>query len=461
MGFAGWCRSRESRRAAVLAAFVVAAFGFAGESAARPADHVTTAVAPALKPPTGPVPVTSLLPAAPQWCAGTGVDALPDRVNLCWVDSSTNETEFVVYKRSLVTGAFQAIYQSPTRNGPGVGDGYSWSDIDVHYEASQRCWSGACALDPDPGAATDGWCYMVAAVDQLGPRDSTEQCTVRPNPEWFPQAAYPVVKQWNGLSDVNGGTGDLHNRPRGGSLIHTDKTFGVDLDFSSKPALWKIQAQGGSKQVMYGQAVALRVWGGGWLTYDPNEETGVTLGLSQTPSYEWFVIGGQPGTPIDSRPAYQAPEFALWNSRTKTYLITKYQPYGVNLAWYTPKPQFGLVGTVSMYMNALPPVGNNHAYSGTFNDSDYSAVVTNVFGSDGVTFIPGGSTSSDCQTPNTSATLQPGDAGLGIGGMQTVWGTTTPSLIDPLPFFACYTSASAYVNYAAPLVVLVQYIDQN
>ncbi len=78
---------------------------------------------------------------------------------------------------------------------------------------------------------------------------------------------------------------------------------------------------------MRGQAVALRVWGGGWLKYG-NETWGVDLVLSDTPSYEWYVVGGTPGIPIDNGP------WALCNNAAHDYLVYGDQTWGVNLNWY-------------------------------------------------------------------------------------------------------------------------------
>jgi hypothetical protein len=100
----------------------------------------------------------------------------------------------------------------------------------------------------------------------------------------------------------------------------------VNLDWTAGSALWKIVAQGGPK-LMRGQAVALKVWGGGWLRYG-HQTYGVDLQLSDTPVYEWYVLGGQPGSPI------LGPDFALWNSAAKDYLVEGGQLWGVDLNWY-------------------------------------------------------------------------------------------------------------------------------
>jgi hypothetical protein len=245
---------------------------------------------------------------APSPPAQPGLYALqasPTAVIVGWYDRSTDEQKFVLYRRSA-SGAWQEIYEVPTRNVTGGGD-YYYDDTDH---------------------SVSGQCYRIAAVNQNGSGFTSEECTVRPDPSVFPQSPPTAVKQWVGLSSVNDGTGDLQTttRSQDTSLTWSNQTFGVDLNWSSPPALWKIEAQGGP-QLMGGQAVALRVWGGGWLKYG-HETWGVDLQLSDTPSYEWYLLAGTPGRPIDGS------TFALWNSAANDYLVYGDETFGVNLNWY-------------------------------------------------------------------------------------------------------------------------------
>ena len=471
-------RLKPAALGVAVAACAVLAFGAASTVSAAAAPRAVGAAAiPASKPPIT-IPTKSLLPAAPQWCADDAVAPSPGGfVWLCWVDNSTNEQDFVVYKVDA-TGAWQQTAQYETKNEGGVGgQSYEWEDVPGsswnHLEAVESPeYQGPGT--PDPNVTHNGWCYKVAAVNQFGATYSPEQCTVVPNPEWFPQNVSPAVKQWNGLSGVNGGTGDLFNRPRGHSLVNAHQTFGVDLDWSSKPALWKIQALGGSPQIMYGQAVAIRVWGGGWLTYG-HQTFGVGLSLSQTPSYEWYVLGGQPGTPVDSRPAYQALEFALWNSRAKTYLVTRHQTFGVSLDWYQKDTSFGTVHLTKVLLNALPPVGNAAAYVGSFGGgSAANSVLNAVSFYGGPTPCSSGGFNGSCGPPNpgvpplafpigggtgsqTCASRPSALETLGWTDFSQLWGRgMTPSLAQPLRFFACsYDSGNP-----TQIPVWVQYIDQ-
>jgi hypothetical protein len=226
-------------------------------------------------------------------------------VTVSWFDRSSTEQKFVVYKRDL-RGAWRVIYQVPTRNVAGSSGDYSYLDTDT---------------------SVSGQCYMIAAVDSSDQAGYTqEECTVRPDPSRFPQAIPHTVSQWYGLNRVNDGTGDLFNSDRLQKLVHANQTFGVDLDWDSHSAVWKIEAQGGP-QLMKGQAVALRVWGGGWLRYGHND-LGVDLTLSDTVSYEWYVLGGTPGVTLDSG------TFALWSSAANDYLVSGHQTWGVSLNWY-------------------------------------------------------------------------------------------------------------------------------
>ena len=281
---------------------------------------VQSAAAGIIPPPIGVIPpiIGIVQPPAPVSPGVYPLKAMPLAVTIDWYDRSTDEQKFVLYRRTA-TGAWQDIYEVPTHSVAGVGDNYSYVD-------TSRSLSGQC--------------YMIAAVNQNGGGDTGEECTVRPDASRFPQSVPSSVVQWAGLSNVNDGTGNLQTTTRLSytSLTWANQTFGVDLDWSESPALWKIEAQGGP-HLMDGQAVALRVWGGGWLEYG-NETWGVDLVLSDTPSYEWYVLGGPAGASLNGGP------FALWNSAADDYLVYGDETFGVNLNWYKktlpPPPPSGV-----------------------------------------------------------------------------------------------------------------------
>jgi hypothetical protein len=226
--------------------------------------------------------------------------------------------------------------------------------------------------------------------------------------------------------------------------------FGVDLDYTDHTALWKIEAQGGP-HVGYGQAVALRVWGGGWLKYG-NQTWGIDLQLSSTPAYQWYIVGAPPGNPVDNG------EFALWNSANGAYLIASHQTWGVSLDWKKPVPSStSTTHNASVTMTAQPPVEGYVPFLGYFgggprNTSVLTQASNSAYGST-LFFVKPGHDSSQCGDPNAVITLQSG-ATMTAAQVQTLWGSATPSLSQRLPFLACAATNNSSVS------VNVRYRDQ-
>lgn len=391
--------------------------GALGAAEARAPQSASSAQGRGISPPAGVI-AQPPVPLFPGICP---LEAAPQSVTVCWYDRSTDETKFVVYKRD-VHGNWQSVYQVPTKDTAGSGDTYRWVDTDT---------------------SVSGQCYMIAAVDSFGSGNTKEECTVRPDPSRFPQIVPASDKQWYGLSNTNDGTGDLSNGPRGNhSLIHSHETFGVDLSWADGPALWKIEAQGGP-QVMYGQAVALRVWGGGWLAHG-HETFGVDLVLSSTPVYQWYVLGETPGNLIDNG------EFALWNSAAKRYLTSGYETWGVSLNWAT-EPGSSTTSTynASVRLTAQPPVSGYVPFYGFFGGGPGNiAVLTQVSDPTNgpvVFFIKPGHSSSDCGTASDVIALGPG-ASLSASSMTTLYGSATPSLSKQIAFLVCAATQASSVT---------------
>ncbi len=61
-------------------------------------------------------------------------------VTVDWYDRSTNEQQFVVYKRDL-QGDWQQVYEVPSRNVAEPDGNYSWVDTDT--SVSGQCYSAA------------------------------------------------------------------------------------------------------------------------------------------------------------------------------------------------------------------------------------------------------------------------------------------------------------------------------
>ncbi len=230
-----------------------------------------------------------------------------EAVTVSWVAGSDNESTFVVYRRDI-NGVMQPVYSVPTAADTAAK--YSWVDTDHDLSAQ---------------------CYQVAAVGNLTSWTS-EECTVRPDPSRFPQSSPSPTVQWYGLSRVDDGTASLFNQSADQYLEYSDRTWGVSLGWGSYTGSnIKLERPGtstGVQPLMKGEALALRVWGGGWLVH-ATQTFGVDLQLSDTPSYEWYVVGaGQPGLVLDDG------EFALWNSAANDYLVRGDQVWGIALNWY-------------------------------------------------------------------------------------------------------------------------------
>ena len=270
-------------------------------------------------------PVTPVLtpgpPAAPGLCP---LQASEYDVVVSWYNRASSAQSFVVYRLDDNNNP-QQVYTVAAYNGGATGEPYSWTDT---------------------GTDQSGQCYMVAAVGPTGVGDSPVECTVRPDPRQFPQVAGSAGQtqaQWSGLSGQNDGTGPLESDVPGVSpsnLVWSPNTLslnpfnlhcgcGVDLAFSKGPSLWKVQAVAGPV-IMYGEAVALRVWGGGWLEYS-HQTFGVDLHLVSAPVYQWYILDGTAGAVVDS--AAGPSNFALWNSAANDYLVHYNETFGVDLQW--------------------------------------------------------------------------------------------------------------------------------
>ena len=374
-------------------------------------------------PPISKQPPPSAVTRPPTPPTLSPLQATSGAVTVGWTDASVGEVGFVVYRRDA-SGAWQAVQQIRTRNSASTGDGYSWVD---------------------GSTSPSGQCYMVAATNSIGPGNSAEECTVRPDPSRFPQTVPAGAIEWTGLSGTNDGTGKLaYLASTPGvptNLVYGDERFGVDLQWVGQPADWTIQTQGGP-HLMDGQAVALEAAPGKWLAYG-HETYGVDLVYSSAPSYEWYVVGGAPGSPLSSN-----GQFALWDSASGRYLVWESQTFGVDLNWESN----GGVGSpgvsqgARVTMTAQPPVGGHVPFSGGLGGNGAIGVVNSVFNlSTSVTllFPTWGHGASDCGDAADVVALSPQQS-LTAGQLQLIWGTSTPTLAQRLPLLACaQTQASS------------------
>jgi hypothetical protein len=274
---------RLARGIVITVAAATVLLGLADAAHAAPGDN-------------GPLAAPSL--EKPQFGESTA-----QSVTLHWIDRSDNEQGFRLY-RLTVHGTWVLVADVATHNMAGITEYYSVKDTDTSMSAQ---------------------CYQVKAYNAGNTSASGLQCTVRPDPVRFPQYLTSSATQWRGLTSISGGTGELRNPGLYSSnLVYSERVFGVNLDWHEDgTSVWTVQGQAGP-EVMWGEAVALRVLGGGWLRYG-TQTWGVDLQLSDTPVYEWYILGGQPGQPMGGT------DFALWNRAASGYLVWAQQSYGVNL----------------------------------------------------------------------------------------------------------------------------------
>ena len=344
------------------------------------------------------------------------LQAAAGSVTVAWTDASVGELGFVVYRRD-VHGSWQNVQQLRTRNTASTGDRYSWVDSST---------------------SLSGQCYMVASTNSIGAGSSPEECTVRPDPSRFPQNVPAGAIQWTGLSSTNGGGEQLANQaPAHGYsafLVYGQETFGVDLQLADQPSNWTIQAQGGP-HLMDGQAVALEAAPGKWLAYG-HETFGVDLVYSSTPSYEWYIVGGTPGSSIGS-----SGQFALWDSANSKYLIWSIDlDYGVDLDWSSapaPRP-VGSNSIAKMTMTAQPSVAGYVPFVGALGPLPSATVdyMYNPTSNPSLRLLETGHGPSDCGDSSDVVVLGPGEI-LAAAGLQTLLGSSTPTLFQRLSLLAC------------------------
>jgi hypothetical protein len=244
-------------------------------------------------------------------------------VVVSWVDNLTNETQFQLWRVGY-PGSSQLLYTTPTVSATGTGSEFAFVDTDT---------------------TNDGQCYEIVASGGNVGSDSGPTCTVRPDPTHFPQTIPAGAIQWTGL-DSYGYTSHLFNSARNGYLIYSHRTLGVDLnwDGSSSGSQFTVEPQANvpafGVKMMKGEPVAIHIPGQGYLTTG-SPAFGIGLDVHrQTPSYEWYVLGGNgPGSPLGDG------TFALWNSVRKDYLVfTNQISQGIGLVdlfWYKDVPGSG------------------------------------------------------------------------------------------------------------------------
>jgi hypothetical protein len=274
-----------------------------------------TSVAPSPRVTIPTTITTGLLPATlgtpPQLPSNYSIQTTASTVTVSWYPGGTDASEFILWRLDM-TGAWQQVFSAPYAPRE-----YTWVDTD--QSLSIQCYSLEVV-----GANLSSW--------------TQEGCVVRPDPMRFPQFPQnppaPTI-QWRGLSNVNDKGAPLFNVPQNDYLEYQSQDPAVSLGWGIGGSLLKLERQGvNNYPLLIGEPLALRVWGGGWLVHQP-QTFGVDLALSETPSYEWYVLGqGYPSGEIDWAGDGGPGNFALWNRSAQDYLVQGGEAWGINLNWY-------------------------------------------------------------------------------------------------------------------------------
>jgi hypothetical protein len=106
-----------------------------------------------------------------------------------------------------------------------------------------------------------------------------------------------------------------------------ERTYGINLVWSSTaPSNIRLERSGGGF-VRYGDRVAIHVNDGGYVKYG-SRTWGINLVWSSSPVYEWEVRGGTVGTVVPT-----GTKVRLFNAAENDNLVYCARPVGINLAW--------------------------------------------------------------------------------------------------------------------------------
>lgn len=122
-------------------------------------------------------------------------------------------------------------------------------------------------------------------------------------------------------------------------LQHEEQRFGINLgwtdDASAKTAAkvtrWFFARESGDDGALrYAETIALANGGDPSFVRYENRTVGVNLGWSKTPAYEWKVLGGTAGTPVQA-----GQKVALFNEKANECLIYFDRTAGGDIGWPT------------------------------------------------------------------------------------------------------------------------------
>lgn len=135
-------------------------------------------------------------------------------------------------------------------------------------------------------------------------------------------------------------TYDLFNITTSEALCYGQRTWGINLTWTdpatSNNVLFQKQS-GSSNSITFDEPIAIQVRGCKWLVHE-KRTTGINLGWSDTPKFEWLFKGGAAGKPIIS-----GNQVGLFSTVANDYLMYEKRDWGINLKWFKDKGQHATI----------------------------------------------------------------------------------------------------------------------
>src|SRR5215470_13715800 len=125
-------------------------------------------------------------------------------------------------------------------------------------------------------------------------------------------------------------------------LQHEKQTFGINLGWTddaepqtaARVARWFFARKGsGNEPIRYGEVIAMGFGGSPSFVKHEVRDVGVNLGWSESPVFEWQLLGGKTGDPIKAG----ADAVAIFNQKADECLIFFDRTAGGDIGWPSSK----------------------------------------------------------------------------------------------------------------------------
>jgi hypothetical protein len=168
-----------------------------------------------------------------------------------------------------------------------------------------------------------------------------------------------TVDQWELFGpepEVHSGVSHgLRNRTLDQSLRYGERSNGINLVWDRSSVLRNISLETATPgaPIRFGEPVSLLVDGGGHLDY-ASRDVGINLTWSATPTFQWAVGGGEPGTVVGTRQLVR-----LTNLEHGDYLVYGERDAGINLRWWADIGGYGSYPPLPMPERFRSPSGES------------------------------------------------------------------------------------------------------